>query len=777
MWQLFLEKGSPELKEELLRNFSKWMLGPSLADAGLARAARVALRQAFILATSNLLAKTDSGLPTAFIQRLVRSEVLTLLPPQYHLLVDKRIATRRENILLNLPTSTGKTLIAESSIVSALAHDAGVAVVVVPYVAIGNQTFDALKRHVPIGIRVHKMFGGYSLEERLRPDTANEVIVSTPERFDGWLRQGNFLSQLRCVVFDELHNIENGARGTRLEGLITRLRILQGRGASFQILAMSAVLAHPEMVCQWLGVANENLYRETWRPTARHLALWRPSGKLVWIYGNDPLRPKARHANEVSAAKALEWPRPMYVSTTPYATAEQQNSAHENVAYLARYAAKSIGKPVLIVCGTKATTRAIAKIVADSVADDPELETRRAAIIGKAKELAPWFKLLPAFLAKGVAYHNATVPSPLRKELEDSVRRGELDFVVSTTTLAEGADLPFRVTILDHWLVGFGEQARPLPALMFRNIVGRCGRAGAYSEGDTIIFENLIGPRPLTADQNRSRYLTHVIADPPMLESAMFSQNSVHKPEEQEAMYATLSSQVIAAIPESPDDSELASTIARNSYAASTGHVVDMTKYCEEIVDTLLSANDGEPFAVAASPLRLTEFGSAANRSGFSPNTCRAVLELLQCPKNDRDVHAFLARILSTFCTVPEQTDMYLRKVFLNKKQRGFVKAGDFVTIIAGWAAQKELYDIFVSLPTFERSSANDNTREKEFDKFVQLAESAVGNFLPWFLRACAQLSSFGSPWAKSFDWSGLAEMLEKRASLEDFGVAFEGDA
>lgn len=774
LWQLFLERGSAQLQEKLLEEISQWMLGPSLSDAGLIRAARVALRQAFILATANLLHAPEIGLPVDFIRRLIRAEVLTLLPPQYHLLVDKHLAKRRDNILLNLPTSTGKTLIAESAIVAALTEDRGLAVIVVPYVAIGNQTVDALKRHVPKSIRVHKMFGGFSLEERLRPEVGSEVIVATPERFDGWLRQGTFLSSLRCVVFDELHNIENGARGTRMEALITRLRILQAGGASFQILGMSAVLSHPEKICEWLGVKEGNLFRETWRPTARHLALWRPNGRLVWIYGNDPLRPSSHTAYQASAAKALEWPKPMYVSNVPFATAEQQSSARENVAYLARHAAKSIGGPVLIVCGTKAGTRAIAKILADSIAEDQELEARREGVITKAKEIAPWFPLLPGFLAKGVAYHNATVPSPLRKELEDSVRRGELDFVVSTTTLAEGADLPFRVTILDHWLVGFAEQARPLPALMFRNIVGRCGRAGAYAEGDTIIFENLIGPKPFTSDQTRSKYLTQVISDPPMLQSALFSQVNLDKPGEQEAMYATLSSEIIAAIPENPDDNDLAATIASNSYAAATGHQAEIKKYCDKVVSTLVSANDGEPFAIAASPLRLTELGKAANRSGFSPDTCRAIVAFLEKPRKQLEPKQFLEAILATFYGVPEQTDQYLRKVFENRRQRGFVKVGDFADIIGGWTARKDLYEIFRSLATYQRSSANDDTRGREFDRFVQLVESALGNFLPWFLRACSQLAPFGAKWAKSVEWLELAETLEKRASLDDFGIAIE---
>src|SRR5439155_12137594 len=69
----------------------------------------------------------------------------------------------------------------------------------------------------------------------------------------------------------------------------------------------------------------------------------------------------------------------------------------------------------------------------------------------------------------------------------------ELVAVAATTTLAEGVDLPFRCTILVDWLTWQGTEQRPIPSLLFRNVAGRCGRAGVFTEGDTIIFDNPLG--------------------------------------------------------------------------------------------------------------------------------------------------------------------------------------------------------------------------------------------------------------------------------------------
>ena len=139
-----------------------------------------------------------------------------------------------------------------------------------------------------------------------------------------------------------------------------------------------------------------------------------------------------------------------------------------------------------------------------------------------------------------------------------------------------------------------------------------------------------------------------------------------------------------------------------------------------------------------------------------------------------KKTHDFLADLLLELGTAPEQTNTYLRKIILQERQKGFVKRSDLAQIICGWTEGEELYDLFVQLPTYKKSKASDESRAAEFDKFVQVVESALGNFLPWLLRACGSLDAFGADWAQSLEWSELATTLEKRVSLEDFDVAME---
>ena len=95
------------------------------------------------------------------------------------------------------------------------------------------------------------------------------------------------------------------------------------------------------------------------------------------------------------------------------------------------------------------------------------------------------------------------IPLDVREGIERAVESRALKVVAATTTLAEGVDLPFRVTILADWLTFDGEKDRPMDSLLFKNIAGRCGRAGQFTEGDTIIFDNPVGDALMTSPARR----------------------------------------------------------------------------------------------------------------------------------------------------------------------------------------------------------------------------------------------------------------------------------
>jgi helicase len=293
---------------------------------------RVALAHVIHLSVSRRVSPTSDLLMKEFAQKLVSKGRPCLLPSQFALLVGKQFANETENLIVTLPTSGGKTLLAEFAIVRALAPGPGIALYVVPYNALGNQVYDTLLQHLPGDITVHRLFGGFK-GATLAVGISRHVVIATPERADALLRSGDFYTHLRIAVFDEAHVIENGARGARVEAIIARLRMKQTAGANYRIVLLSAVLSEVSALCSWLG-PNAKHYTNPWRPTARRIAVWESNGSLNWLYGNDPLRPTARSGGDSLVRNPLPWPIPLYPAEEFARIKAQLPAAFANVSYL-----------------------------------------------------------------------------------------------------------------------------------------------------------------------------------------------------------------------------------------------------------------------------------------------------------------------------------------------------------------------------------------------------------------------------------------------------------
>lgn len=132
--------------------------------------------------------------------------------------------------IVQMPTSAGKTMLAEFNIVltKSLRKDAKV-VYVVPSRALVNQVyFDLRKDLSAIGFNVERT----SSASEIDPTEADfliaddvDVIVSTPEKLDLLIRRSHpSVEDVSLFIIDEAHTIENGERGARLELLIAMLR-------------------------------------------------------------------------------------------------------------------------------------------------------------------------------------------------------------------------------------------------------------------------------------------------------------------------------------------------------------------------------------------------------------------------------------------------------------------------------------------------------------------------------------------------------------------------
>lgn len=748
-----------DVAAELLKKFT---VSPDVSDTALLLSAEVAFRQAFRLSVAQLK-HGASGLPAAFIDRLIDSGRWTLLPPQRRLLSEYRVAAASQNSLLNLPTSTGKTLIAEACLASAMVTP-GITVFVAPYVAIGEQVLVALRSHMPIDTEVVPMFGGFKSNTPSHSSNARQVLVATPERFDGWLRSSGCLDRLRSIVFDEMHLIENGVRGAKLEGIISRLRLLQEANYQFRIISLSAVLRDAGALLDWLSVPEDGFHRESWRPTARRLAICRSSGEITWIHATDSLRPPGANFGAQIGKTRFILPETITPFRGPFVPDKDAIAESKNIAEIAHQLAARLTGAGLIVCPRRADTKRVAAAVAERlpVQESAELDE----LISTIQSQYPWLSPLAENLRRGVAYHNATLPFDVRRIVEEGIRAGYVRFVAATTTLAEGADLPFRWTLIAHWLRGIFEGAEPINPLIFRNIAGRSGRSGSFTEGDTVIYESLLGVSGTVSSNPaiRLKAIARVLIDASPLQSAIRLVSEGNASDEANAIRAVFASQMLAAIPENAGVEDLHDRLAEASYAAYSGQGDQIAQLYTEALDQLIDATPiGGAMAEKNSPVRLTPLGHAANLTGFSPASVRRMLVFLNQPVLPTESGPLVAGLLVELADLPEQGSPYLAKIVQGGRHKAFMKKPDIPGVVTSWLAGASPRTVFEELPTFQTTSSSSETIEDQYEKFLGFIDLVLRNFAPWAIRALATLKDFGSDAAKNLDWKNLVDRLEAR--------------
>ncbi|WP_030792757.1 DEAD/DEAH box helicase [Streptomyces sp. NRRL S-920] len=472
-----------------------------------------------IVATSPWLllrrASTWSRTWERYLKALIVSDrPLTQVWPSQRTALDAGLLdARAHNLTVTMPTSAGKTHIAEWAVLHALADtgenddnplglllrfvDPPLAVYVVPTRALAAQ----VERHLAtslelVGLRVSSLFGGAEhvrYENQLLDHT--DVLVVTTEKLDLLLRNTPELAdRLRLVLVDEGHSIDRSTRGLRLEMVLTRIRRTTPQA---RIVLLSAVLPNGEDIARWLEPIADgtNHAKIDWSPSQLRTGVfsWRgqeKDGQTGSIHygtaqGADFFVPKVltRHLNrtrlsprdtkDVAAALALHFERlgPVLISTT-------QPTYAQAAARALQTALKKTDTPVLGVPSQRDQRLALAERIAEHLGDEHELTV---------------------MVTQGIAYHHGTVPQPVRYLLERAYRDGTLRVLCATSTLSQGMNLPVK-TVLVHSTWRNQEQ---IGVREFWNAAGRAGRAFQETEGHVI----LIAKDAQDARKLRRRYL------------------------------------------------------------------------------------------------------------------------------------------------------------------------------------------------------------------------------------------------------------------------------
>jgi helicase len=408
----------------------------------------------------------DLDLPPRFVEHFRESGIETLYPPQ-EAAVEAGV-TGGENVLAAVPTASGKTLIAQLAMLSA----SGTALYVVPLRALASEkaeTFAALP-----GVSVGVATGEY--ESRAADLGEHDVVVATSEKVDSLVRnEAPWLSDLGCVVVDEVHLLDDAGRGPTLEMTLAKLRGLLDEP---QIVALSATVANSGAIADWLDAA---LVETDWRPIDLRAGVYH-DGRIEFA-GDEPDR------------------------EIPGAGDPARSLIHDVLG--------EGGQCLAFVHSRRAAEELAREFAAEwlGTAADAAAEISAVARTGTGRALADCVR-------SGVAFHHAGLRPDHRSLVEGAFRDRAIDVICATPTLAAGVNVPARrVVVRDHWRYT-DDGRQPLPVLEVHQMFGRAGRPGLDPYGEAVVVAESEGE----AATLRERYLE---SEPAAVTSKLASQDAL----------------------------------------------------------------------------------------------------------------------------------------------------------------------------------------------------------------------------------------------------------
>ena len=161
----------------------------------------------------------DFPVPDEFKKYIEKEKIDRLYPLQIEGL---KILSSGESLLLATPTSSGKSLVAYYGMIRAWKRGLR-SLYVVPLRALAEEKFEDLRIFENFGLKVAISTGDYDRPSNYLKNY--DIIISTSEKVDSLLRNNpTVFDNLGFVVFDEIHNILDGSRGSTLEIVISKIR-------------------------------------------------------------------------------------------------------------------------------------------------------------------------------------------------------------------------------------------------------------------------------------------------------------------------------------------------------------------------------------------------------------------------------------------------------------------------------------------------------------------------------------------------------------------------
>ncbi|XP_076626865.1 mutagen-sensitive 301 isoform X2 [Colletes latitarsis] len=370
----------------------------------------------------------------------------------------------RKNLIYALPTSGGKTLVAEILMLKELICNKKNAMFILPFVAIVQEKVQAM---APFALQLDFLIEEYAASKGIYPPKKrrrkNSIYICTIEKALGLINsliEENRFNEIGTIAVDEIHLLgEGGGRGATLEVLLTTALYVN---ENIHIVGMSATIGNLEEIAEFL---NADLYTGNFRPV--EIKEYIKCDDNIWLFD-------MRTEELLTDLKKINY---RYSSDAAVVDPDRIGGLVMDVVP---------GDSCLIFCSNRKNCENVAllltKVLFTSLKNCKKDEKQKLVNALETEEgLCP---ILRRTIQFGVAYHHSGLTSEERRLLEDAFRVGTLCVICCTSTLAAGVNLPARRVILRSPYIG----AEFLSLSKYRQMIGRAGRAGMGNVGESILI-------------------------------------------------------------------------------------------------------------------------------------------------------------------------------------------------------------------------------------------------------------------------------------------------
>lgn len=445
--------------------------------------------------------KEDNSLARRYVLSLIYKQVpVTELFLSQRAVLPQLFSTEQSGVIVSIPTSSGKTRIAEMAILNTIIENPeGKILYIAPFRSLAYEIENSLgDLFAAAKIRVSHLYGG-SLFTSLDVEEISEanIVIATPEKVKAIFRcQQDFFKDLSLVIMDEGHLLGEDKRQVGNEIFYEELRNFL-KDFECKYLLLSAVLPNTDDLAKWLTDSANNTYHTDWRPSKQICGILNWNGVSVsmdWYKGN------VISSFNRNFVVRYELPRKPRERTKHYYPKNKAEAIVETARKLESLGSTLIYVPMKKSCSTYAKAYAKSLEAEQPYVFKDNLEHRIFELVCKETYSIP---TIYDYATKGIFYHNADLFTDVRITLEKLMQSEHPRVIIATSTLSQGVNLGVSTVILSS----LSNAGKFISNRDFWNLAGRAGRAFVDEEGKILVAFEYDQKKKKWQNERRKNYI------------------------------------------------------------------------------------------------------------------------------------------------------------------------------------------------------------------------------------------------------------------------------